>query len=373
MRFSNVYELGELTAKLKQAVSHDHLAHALLIHGRAGSGAFMLAKALGAILVCEHPTEMGDSCGKCAGCTKYDKFIHPDVTFIYPVAGAGDRDSQEPEIAHLAEWRGYLGQNTFPNLQSWGEYLGSLGKAFIISKNESRVIAKALSLKPFEASVKIIFLWLPEMIHVTAANRLLKLLEEPPIATKIIMIAEALDSILPTILSRTQILHVPPYTESEVEQYLLSNKQAEASEAEKIAAVTEGNMAEALHLLNHKGVDPAAFALDWFRASRDVAFPQLNDLMTLFAEMNKEEQKGMFHHAFKLVRDSLVLRYGSESLLRVPDSRKEVIKRLSSKLPLERCESCLTILNDAVYHIERNGNPRIIFLDTSLQLHQQLK
>lgn len=371
MRFSKVVGHKAIREQLLHAIQRDHVPHALLFHGRAGSGAFSLARALGAAMLCTQRTESGDSCGVCHACSMYDKLVHPDVAWIYPVAGSTDTD-HEPEMPHLHEWRSYILSEAYPVLSAWSASLDKSGKAFLISKNESRVLLKSLALKSFEGGYKLVFVWLPELMNSTAANRILKILEEPPAQTLFLLISENLEQVLPTILSRAQLVHVVPYTHEEVADYLMSHKGLAETDATGVAALSEGSMHQAHQLIDQDPFILADFALEWFRASRDLTYPQVGTLTSRFVEFNREEQKGVFQQAFKLVRDSLVFRYGSADLLRLPDDRKETIKRLSSKVSLERAEALNHVLNKALVHLERNANDRLTFFDTTLELHRLL-
>lgn len=374
MRFSEVIGSGLIKDRLIAAAKSGHVPHALLFHGAQGTAAFALARAFAAFLLCENQSSLTDSCGSCAACHKFDKAIHPDVHPIYPVPGAGEggQEQPDPEIPFLAEWRTVWPSWHYPSLSAWSETVQSAGKSFIISKNESRVINKALALKAFEGRYKIIFLWLPEWMNATAGNRLLKILEEPPAGTIFILVSEQPDKIMATILSRTQMIHVMPHTEEEIITFLSQQHGLGIAEATRIAAMSEGSMLKALAWLHAGGLDAVNFALQWFRDSRDLNAASLNERTDAFTKLNKEEQKAVLQQAFQLVRDSMVYRYATDTLLRLPDERKEVIRRLSTKLSLERCEALLRILNDTTYHLERNANPRLTFYDTSLLLHEQL-
>jgi DNA polymerase-3 subunit delta' len=373
MRFAKVIGSATIKERLVSAAQSGHVPHALLFHGDPGSAAFSLAKALGAYLLCENQQAGRDSCGQCAACHKYDKGIHPDLHFIYPVPGAAESDQGEPEMPFLPEWRNLWQTHHFPELNGWAEAVQSTGKAFLISKNESRVINKAASLKAFEGRYKLIFLWLPEMMNPTAGNRLLKLLEEPPAQTLFILISEEPDKVMATILSRTQIIHVQPFNSVEIQSYLEGEHQLSTSEAVLIAGRSEGSILKALAWLNSEGTDTVNFALQWFRDSRDLNAAGLSERSDAFAKLNKQDQKAVIQQAFQLVRESMVYRFATEELLRLPEERKEIIRRLSTKLSLERCEALLKILNDTGYHLERNANSRLTFFDTSLLLHEQLQ
>ncbi|NJM24583.1 MAG: hypothetical protein HC859_02715 [Bacteroidia bacterium] len=192
-----------------------------------------------------------DACGTCAACSKNLKYIHPDTHFVFPLSNVkGDKDPERFKAEIMKSWRSFLTEQPFGNLDDWTNYYGGEDKQAIISREESREIIKTLSLKPFESPYKVMIIWQPELMHPSAANGILKILEEPPPHTYFILATNAADKLLPTILSRTQIVTIRLLSDNEMEQFLVSNNELDNARAKKIANLAEGNINMAMGLLD---------------------------------------------------------------------------------------------------------------------------
>ncbi len=220
MRFSNIPGHQETKTALINAVKNHHVAHAQLFFGKEGSANLTLALAYAAYLNCETPTET-DSCGSCSSCTKIDKLIHPDLHFVFPKTAkqSGDDDKNKGDV--MSHWRNFIFTNPYGNSVDWAELSGSAGKQLNISKEEGKHIIKTVSMKAFEARYKILIIWLPEFMNISAANSILKVLEEPPENTIYLMVTNDYEKLLTTIISRTQLIRVPDFKEEDIERFLV--------------------------------------------------------------------------------------------------------------------------------------------------------
>src|SRR6478609_1835336 len=217
MTFSSIPGLDEVKKQLTGSVQSNHIAHALLFAGKPGALSLPLALAFANYLHCQNKNG-NDACGTCAACSKSLKYIHPDTSFVFPLGNVkGDKDEDRFKAEILKSWRQFLLEQPFGNLNDWANFYGGEDKQAIISREESREIIKTLSLKPFESPVKVMIIWQPELMHPSAANGILKILEEPPPHTYFILVTNAVDRLLPTIISRTQIVTVPLLFDEEVE------------------------------------------------------------------------------------------------------------------------------------------------------------
>src|SRR5687768_10161256 len=234
MRFVDIPGIADIKKLLIDAVKNHHAAHAQLFVGSEGALNLPLALAYATYLHCENPGE--DACGVCLACSKNLKYIHPDTHFVFPLSNIkGDKDEDRFKADILKSWRSFILEQPFGNLDDWTNYYGGEDKQALISREGSRDIIKTLSLKPFESPHKVMIIWQPELMHPSAANGILKILEEPPPHTYFILVTNAADRLLPTIISRTQIVSVPLLSDNELETELTKINSTDKSRAGKAA------------------------------------------------------------------------------------------------------------------------------------------
>src|SRR6478735_320184 len=251
MRFLDIPGLAETKKLLIDSVQSNHIAHAQLFVGAEGALNLPMALAYATYLHCQNKGE--DACGICSACSKNLKFIHPDTHFVFPLSNVkNDKDEDRFKADITKAWRAFLLEQPFGNLDDWTNSYGGEDKQALISREESREIIKTLSLKPFESPYKVMIVWQPELMHPSAANGILKILEEPPPHTYFILVTNAVDRLLPTIISRTQIVTVPLLQDSELESYLSEKYAVENVRAGKITQLAEGNINLALKLLDNE-------------------------------------------------------------------------------------------------------------------------
>ncbi|UII21313.1 DNA polymerase III subunit [Fulvivirga ligni] len=372
MRFSDIKGLENVKKKLINAVSNDHVAHAQLFLGKAGSPNLPLALAFANYLNCESPSAT-DSCGVCAACYKMDRYIHPDIHFVYPVSGTKDIKGKDViSTSFLKEWRTFLTANPSGNLDAWSGHYGGEDKQGNISKEESRQIIKSLSLKSFEGKYKVMVIWLPEYMNVSAANGILKILEEPPEQTIFLLVSNDSEKLLTTILSRTQIVTIPKYSDASIEQMLIENQGIEAAQANQLAHLADGDYNLALKLLNNIEDDSHQLFTDWMRDCFRKDFSQLVLKSDQFHGMNKVAQRSLFQYALNMFREALIYT-AAPDLKRVSGVVSTFIDNFSKVMDSEKVERINKLINDAHYHLERNASPKIIFLDLSLQIARIIK
>ena len=229
MRFGDIYGLEEIKRGLIEAVQKGHVAHAQLFSGPTGSANLALALAFITYINCENPTE--DSCGTCASCQKNTKFIHPDVHFIFPVSSTTRITGKDVLSTNfLKEWRHFLEEDPYGDIADWSVVFGGENKQLNISKGESKSIIQKLSLKAFEGGYKTILIWLPEYMHASAANGILKVLEEPADRTLFLLVTQNHEKLLGTILSRTQKVFIRSFNPSEISA-ILQNQSVDPSQS----------------------------------------------------------------------------------------------------------------------------------------------
>ncbi|WP_192825220.1 DNA polymerase III subunit delta [Rufibacter sp. LB8] len=366
MQFSQIYGHTETKQLLVNSVQAQHVAHAQLFLGGEGSANLALALAYAQYLNCEDPQPQ-DSCGTCSSCTKISKRIHPDLNFVMPVTKT--KDQSEALSKHFVKpWRAFLDDSPFQTLNDWMQFIGADNKQGNIAKEESRELIRLTSLKAFEAKYKVIVVWLPELLNGAAANALLKLLEEPPAATVFLLVTNAADRILPTILSRTQLVNVRASTDAEVIQYLQEKYQVEPERAYQVAQLAEGNLQAARVLSQEMTSDYFTFFLSWMRLCYNHKFDGVLEQSEDFQKLGRENQKNFLQFALGLLRKVLLYGVDQQLITFLPAPELDFVQKFSKLIHQGNGAQLSQQLNDAHYHIERNAHPKITFLNTSIQI-----
>ncbi|QIP17256.1 DNA polymerase III subunit delta [Spirosoma aureum] len=377
MQFSEIIGHTETKQLLLRAVQTNHLAHALLFDGPMGSANLALALALAQYVNCEDRQQSGepgmDSCGRCASCIKIQKLVHPDLHMVFPVANLAKGKTSE---AYLTDWRKFLLDQPYRALPEWLETVGADNKQGNISAEEARAILQKLSLKAYEGAYKIMLIWLPELMNVTSANALLKVLEEPPAQTLFLLVTNQSDKLLITILSRTQRVAVRAFTDEEVATYLRQHLNLDETTARRTAYLADGNLSVALNLVRNE-LDQSSDRHTWFADWMRTCYRQ--DLITLvkqadqFDGFSKEKQKGLLEYSIRLYRDLFLWQQGAGALLRLPDEEMAFVKNFAKILTIKHIEQIVSDLNEATYHLERNARAKMIMLDMSLTFSQLIR
>jgi DNA polymerase-3 subunit delta' len=371
MKFSAVPGLDEVKAMLTAAVAQHHTAHAQLFVGAEGALNLPLALAFATFLHCEN--RGADSCGTCAACTKNNKYIPPDTHFVFPVSNVkGDKDEDRFKAETLKSWRAFLLEQPYGNLNDWTTYYGGEDKQAIISREESREIIKTLSLKPFESQYKVMIIWQPELMHPSAANGVLKILEEPAPHTYFILVTNAAEKLIPTIISRTQIVSVPLLSDKFIENHLTTKEGIDDIKASRIAQLAEGNLNYALKLIDSEEDDNATRFGEWMRACFKKNYFSLVSLADNYHALDKLSQKNLMAYSMNMMRETLLNISGATDMSRTRGDELKFVQDFSKVMNVEKIERSYILMNDATYHLERNGSAKMIFLDLSLQLSKTI-
>lgn len=363
--FNKIIGLSETKHQLIKAIQSQHIAHAQLFGGKEGSANLALALAYAQYLHCED-RQIEDSCGKCASCKKYEKFIHPDLHFVFPVATTKKITSKPLSQDFLSDWRKKVLEHPYFNLSDWLQTIEAENKQGNISVEESRNVIQSLSLKAFEGEFKILLLWLPEMMNTQAANALLKILEEPPPKTIFLMVCNDTKSLLATIISRVQMSRIPAFTDQEIEENLVEKFDVDSKKAIEITYLADGNLNEAIRLTKEDTNDNHTWFRDWMRACYKKDIADLVKRTDEFAALGKEGQKNLLLYGLGVCRETLVLQNAGKELLRLSGEKLNFIEGFAKTMSFEKLEYLYAHLNEAYYHLERNANVKILFLDVSL-------
>lgn len=373
MRFAAVPGLRDMKEKLVASVRNGKVPHASLFQGSPGAPGLQLALAFASFLHCENRTD-NDSCGSCVACTLTRKFIHPDTHFAYPVGNMKtelkERDGEKLRNEILKQWRSFLLETPYGNPDDWINHYGGEDKQPIISREDGREIIRALALKPFQSKYKVMIIWQPELMHASAANGILKILEEPPPKTYFILVTSQAGMLLPTILSRTQIFTIPSLTESEMISELTKRGFTDVAKVEKSAGLSDGDMSAAIRFLSQEQDDRQQQFQDWMRACFRFDPVKIQDLSEIFHDADRMSQRNLLQYGLSVFRETLINISGASDLIRARGDELEFVRNFSKVMNVDRIHTLTSRFNDSIYHLERNGSAKMIFMDLSIQINR---
>ncbi|MDQ2769296.1 MAG: DNA polymerase III subunit delta [Bacteroidota bacterium] len=377
MLFNDIPNQTAVKALLRQSVARQHVAHAQMFRGQEGGAALALALAYAQFLNCEaRADDAEDSCGRCPACTKIAKLAHPDLNFIMPVTTTKTVAKDAVSSKFMAEWRAFVLANPYQGLNDWMQHIGAENKQGNISKDEAVQILKLVSLKAFEARFKIVILWLPELMHPAAANAVLKLLEEPPPATIFLLVSHAPEQLLPTIISRVQPVVVRPFSEDDITAYLHTEYQIPEVKARQVAQLADGSLGAAIASRDaNADHDYFEFFSGWMRLCFSYGSKAADILKKSeeFQKLGRENQKELLSYSLGLVRKVLLFGIDPKFVPHLANSEQQFVTGFAKFVTPRNADLLAKELTDAHYHIERNANAKMVFVDSSLRLGSQLR
>lgn len=358
MQFKEVIGQTELKQHLIQRISADKISHAQLILGNPGYGSLPIALAYVQYLFCENRLE-SDSCGECPSCKKVQDLQHPDLHFSFPVVQAIDKKSD----AFLTDWRTQIKENPYFDLTTWLKRIDSKERKPIIGTEESQEIIKKLSLKSYEGGYKVMVIWMAEEMNTTCSNKLLKILEEPPSKTLFLLICASQEAILPTILSRTQLIKVPRIFIGDFSIALRQRHNVNINVADSIAARADGDYTEALEMLgDHVEEDQnRELFIKLMRVCYKKDVVPMMDWAEEAAHFSRDRQKIFLRYCLHMFRQSLLKNYTDEQLTRLSEQEAAFLKNFARFITGNNVFDFMATFNDAHYEIERNANAKILF------------
>jgi len=362
MQFKQIVGQAAVKQRLIASVNENRVSHAQLFLGPEGSGNLPLAVAYAQYVSCEDK-QADDSCGVCSSCRKYMKLAHPDLHFSYPFFA---KHKDDTALTFIEQWREALLANPYLSLDTWRGYLEADNKQANINIAECHQIIKKLSLKPFESTYKVLILWLPEYLD-KEGNALLKIIEEPQPNTLFLLVAQNQDQILNTILSRTQLIKIPALEYNDIRNYLIDNGQTQHA-AEEIAYLSNGNMTEALSMINQDSSSYHQLFVKWLRMCFGNKGSDMIPFTDQLSKLGRENQKNFLRYGVSFVRECCLLLAGAGNLVHLPAAELDTAQKMIGVMNMAQAEAISAELEKAHYHVERNANPKILFLDVSLQL-----
>ena len=401
MQFKNIIGQGQIKQQLVEMVNQNRLSHALLFLGKEGNGALATALAFAQYILCEKtgnksqttnlnqgPSLFGDeppvltpdsrlptpdSCGACASCQKAQQLIHPDIHFTYPVI------TKKPGTApistdYITDWREFIKQYVYGNVYDWLQFIGAENKQGNITAAECNDIIRKLSLKSYEGDYKILILWMPEYLE-KEGNKLLKLIEEPPPDTLFILVAENESLILPTILSRCQLIKIPMLEAGDISSALVERAKLSPEQARQVASVSEGNYREALQVIQHADEDWQSLLRDWLNAILKTGPVAQVKWVEETAKMGREKQKQFlryFNHLLEMAIRMRVMEGVGVNMAGEDTSHgieNDFAIRLNKIAGIAQQQAIIEELDKATYHIERNANGKMLFQALTIKLY----
>jgi DNA polymerase-3 subunit delta' len=377
MLFNQVIGQQEIKAKLRNLVEHNRLSHALLLNAPEGAGGLPLALAFSQFMVCERVAEETsknnfpeESCNVCPSCVKAGRLIHPDIHYVYPVISRKPGD--KPISADfISEWREFISQFPYGTIFDWLQFIQAENKQGNISAHECNEINHKLSLKSFESGYKILIMWMPEYLG-NEGNKLLKLIEEPPPDTLFILVTENESQILPTILSRVQIIHLPRPSVSEIKEALVERAGVTPEQARQLAAVSEQNYREALRQLQHGQDDWQGLLREWLNAVLKTGPLAQVKWVEEISKAGREKQKQFLQYFGHLLEQAIRLQMSEGALTDMADSEKDFAMRLNKIADLSTQQAIVKELNKSIYFIERNAHAKMLFHALTIRLYHIL-
>lgn len=375
MQFKDVIGQETVKQKLIMSVRENRVPHAQLFLGSVGNGSLPLALAYAQYILCPNRTAT-DSCGVCPSCQKISKLVHPDVHFVFPSA-ANKKVKKDPESdLFIEEWRNFvLANNAYFDAQSWYQSLDIENKQGYISVRDAATLQRKLNLKAYEGDYKVGIIWMAEKMRVDTANKLLKLLEEPPEKTVFLLIAEDQDELLATIRSRTALMKIPRI-ENDVLQLALEEKfDCTENEAHDAAMIAEGDWLAACRYVNDKDDEKFFFQTfqQWMRLCFLNAMSQLIDFASNIKTIGRERQKELLNYGLKVVRNAMLINNNLSDLVMLPNDEKTFVTKFAPFINPANTMQINELFEESINQIERNGNAQIIFLDDSFKLVLLLK
>ncbi len=377
MLFSQVIGQQEIKAKLRNLVEHNRLSHALLINAPEGAGGLPLALAFSQFIMCDRVSEKTskinfpvECCNVCPSCIKAAKLIHPDIHYVYPVITRKPGD--KPVSADfISEWREFISQFPYGTIFDWLQFIEADNKQGNISAHECNEINRKLSLKSFESGYKILIIWMPEYLG-NEGNKLLKLIEEPPPDTLFILVTENEALILPTILSRVQIIRLPKPSIQEIQDALVERAGVAPAQARQLAAVSEQNYRESLRQLQHGQDDWQGLLREWLNAVLKTGPIAQVKWVEEISKSGRERQKQFLQYFIHLLEQAIRLRMSEDTIRELPESEKDFALRLNKIADLSIQQAIVEELNKSIYHIERNAHAKMLFHALTIRLNHIL-
>lgn len=372
MRFIDIIGQHKIKDFFKEMTKSGRISHAIMLHGRPGTGKLSLAIAFAQYLSCTNRTEH-DSCGMCPSCIKYEKLVHPDLHFVFPVINTKEKKSISD--SYITEWREKVLADPYFSLNEWLEDIGAEKKQGSIFADESAEIIKKLNLKTFESEYKCMIIWLPERMNISCANKLLKILEEPPENTVFILVSDNREEILPTVLSRTQPVLVGGIEDYDLIRALKQKFGEDSLGLEEICKLSQGSFLAAKNHINTSEETKYNFS-KFAEIMRNTYARKINESLSWASEIaaiGREKQKSFINYSLRFLRENFILSYNKQEIQYLLELEKDFAAKFSAFITENNIYSLVEEFEKAHYHVERNANPKILFTDLVFKIMKVIR
>ena len=376
MLFSEIVGHDDLKKRLIKSVNENRVAHAQLFVGTEGSGKMALAIAYAQYINCQNRTE-SDSCGVCPSCKKYMSLSHPDLHFIFPTATNKSVKKDPESDLFLAEWREYFSDcQGYVNLSEWFDKLDIENKQGIINVRDASTVIRKLSFKSYESEYKVVILWMPEKLNVFSANKLLKLIEEPPEKTLFLLVAENQEEVLSTIRSRCVLVKVPRLDTAVIKDALV--EKCGCSEQLALDAATMSNGSWPLAKRFSNDIDNEMLYADtfrkWMRYCFKGAVPELIDFVANEIKgLGREKQKALLEYGLNIFHCSLLINNNISSAVMLTSAEKTFAQNFAPYINMKNVTQICALFEESINQIVRNANAQLVFMDDSLKMSKLLR
>lgn len=368
MYFKDIIGQEDIKQRLIQSAQTDRVPHARLFTEQGGAGAFPLALAYARYLNCTGRTET-DACGHCPSCRKYDALAHPDLHFVFPIVAKKEKKKEVCDD-YLTEWRDFLNGRPYFNLDQWLDYIEAGNSQALIYSKESDEIIHKLSLKIYEADYRILLVWLPEKLHPTCANKLLKIIEEPPLNTVILMVSELPDLILGTIQSRAQRMPIRPIRPEAIQEAMMAHYGLSGEDAHHVAHLANGSYLQAMEAISLG--EENKFFLEQFKSMMRNSWARnvkgMKAMADTMAGLGRERQKNFLAYCQHLIRENFVYRFQAPELNYMNLDEASFAVKFAPFVNERNVMDLMDELAKAERHISQNVNAKMVFFDLSLRI-----
>jgi DNA polymerase-3 subunit delta' len=373
MDFSNIIGQENIKAHLVNTVQQNRISHAQLFLGDEGYGCLPLALAYAKYIMCTN-RKSNDSCGECPSCSKIAKYQHPDLHFVFPVVASKNSDKAISDL-YIKEWRQFLLANPYGTYNDWLNELDAGNSQGIIRVDEGKEILRKLNMKSFESEYKIMIIWFPEKMNAETANKLLKLIEEPPAKTLFFLVAQNSQFIISTILSRTQLVKINRITEDELFLGLKEKHELNDEKARQISRLSEGNYSLAKEYIESSVDTKLNFEqfVQIMRLSYAGKMIELIKWVDEIAKLGREKQKAFLTYSLRMVRENLIINQKQKNMVRMSDEEEGFAQKFANFIHPNNAPYLSSEIDRAYLHISRNANAKVVFLDLCIKLNKILK
>jgi len=371
MQFKEIIGQEKAKETIQGMVQDGRLPHAMILKGQPGIGKLAFANAIAQFINCENPSD-GESCGVCASCVKIRKGIHPDVRYVLPIVTVSGSGPKTVTDDFFPAFREHFFKNPYFSMNQWVSLMQGENKQVGIRIHEIRQLKRKIQLKAFEGRYKVVIFWNAEKINVEAANAMLKLLEEPPERTVMIMTVSDTTRLLTTINSRCQRIQLHRVSDANMIAFLRQNHGLNEERAHQISQLAEGSVTKATDLVNESNKSLSELYMNWMRTSMKGQFDLIQGWVEQVTKENKEFQKLFLSYALQKVRDSLLFSFNSPQLAAATKEEIEFQQKFSRYIQLNGIERLSRLLEDGLHFISRNANSQMVLTVLSLRIHSLL-